>query len=109
MSSEKTETAADKKPADALPPATPPAESAPPVTPPADRKPTKEPIGLRYTGDGTLSFGGVPRHDLTVRQLLDLSPATFNKITAPNPTSGLALYVLTEAGEKAWAAKWSKE
>lgn len=98
MSSEQKETT-DKKPP----------ELPAPATPPADKKPAKEPIGLRYTGDGSLSFGGVPRRDLTVRQLLDLSPATFNKITAPNPKSGHALYVLTEAGEKAWAAKWSKE
>lgn len=69
-----------------------------------DAREEKEPIGLRYAGDGDLSFGMVPRRDLTVREVCDLEPAQINTITAPNPGSGVQLYQWTDDGKAAWDA-----
>lgn len=88
---------------------TPPVETQPPPAPPAEPTPPaeeKEPAGATYHGDGDLHFGGVPKRDLTVHELLDLEPATFNTITAPNPGTGDAVYRVTKAGESAWAERW---
>lgn len=85
------------------------APAAEPVdqTPDAPEKPAKhEPTGLAYRGDGDLHFGsrGVPARDLTVAELLELEPAVFRQITAPNPSTGKALYETTKAGTAAWEA-----
>ena len=48
---------------------------------------------LRYDGDGNEFFSGVPRRDLTAREVAELEPAVLRNITAPNPTTGKALYV----------------
>lgn len=72
------------------------------------KKGKKEPeIGATYHGGGELNFTGVPMKDLSVRELLDLKPATINRVTAPNPTTGDAVYVLTPAGEKALKERYA--
>lgn len=93
--------ATDKKAKDPTP-ATPPAEPPAPPTPP---EPKKEPTGLTFHGDDDTFFGGVPARDLTVRELLDLTPYQVNNITAVGP-SGSALYEMTKAGKDAWGAKY---
>jgi hypothetical protein len=77
------------------PPETPPAASPPPVV----ERGKKPAIGLKYRGDGSQFFVGVPRRDLTVPQLLDLMPKQVVNITAGG------VYELTKAGETALAAK----
>lgn len=82
-----------------------PVESPAPVEA-SDAK--KDPIGLKYRGDGEQHFAGVYNRDLTVTELLDLDPSTVNNITAQHPATGKAVYEWTAAGEKAWAAQWPK-
>lgn len=64
-----------------------------------EKKDKKPPIGLKYQGDGTQFFAGVPRRDLTVHETVDLLPKQVVNITAGG------LYELTEAGKKALADK----
>lgn len=81
-----------------------PSEAQVPPEPSQAAPVTSDPIGLRYAGDGDLSFGMVPRRDLTVREVCDLEPAQINTITAPNPGSGVQLYQWTDDGKAAWDA-----
>jgi len=63
-----------------------PAETAGPNTGSQQTPEASEPTALRYAGDGDEFFSGVPRRD-------ELEPAVLRNITAPNPTTGKALYV----------------
>jgi hypothetical protein len=70
-----------------------PAETAGPNTGSQQTPEASEPTALRYAGDGDEFFSGVPRRDLTAREVAELEPAVLRNITAPNPTTGKALYV----------------
>lgn len=88
-------------------PATPPEQTTetPPVAPQEQPQPVpkRDPVGLHYRRDGDRFFEGVPRRDLTVRELVDLEPATLRNITADGP-GGKPLYEMTKAGTDAWEA-----
>lgn len=76
-------------------PSTEPVTDATPPEPANDQAPetSPEPTALRYAGDGDEFFSGVPRRDLTAGEVAEIEPAVLRNITAPNPTTGKALYV----------------
>jgi len=60
------------------------------------------PTSLRYTGNGSRWFPGVPVRDLDANDIAQLTDAQIADITGPDPDTGVALY---EAPAAAKAAK----